>query len=404
MVLIHKQGVKGVGSVFGAAAVLGIFVAIVMCAYVDAAEVSHWKGQEVFKSKGCAHCHAVYGNNGKGGPDLGEKKFYGTYLELAARMWNHFPRMYKQMGKTNTEFPEISIQEMEQLIAYLSFIRYRGEPGNDYKGQELIRERCSVCHRYRGKGGDIGPDFDDLGDYVSSMQLVEAMWNHGPDMMEIFREHDIKRPTFKGRDIEHVLAALRTPTTKVPPGTFTMGDPVKGKRLFEEKGCAHCHAYRGVGGTVGPDFADVDLDYSAAQIGGKMWNHGPKMWELMEKEQMKFATFESGEMADVVAYLYSLKLEDDPGNPDRGHRMINDRGCLQCHSLRGEGATISKDLSTLEDLDSPLAMIAAMWNHAPGMREKQVEKKMKWPKLKAEDMADLYAYLYQTTHGTDEGE
>ncbi|NIT61885.1 MAG: c-type cytochrome, partial [Aliifodinibius sp.] len=41
--------------------------------------------------------------------------------------------------------------------------------------------------------------------------------------------------------------------TKVPVGSFELGDPVKGKKLSEEKGCLHCHSIGGEGGTLGPD-------------------------------------------------------------------------------------------------------------------------------------------------------
>jgi mono/diheme cytochrome c family protein len=166
--------------------------------YAQQGEVSYAKGLSVFKDKGCAHCHAVFGRGGKGGPDLGKRKFYGTYLELAARMWNHFPPMYKKMQKENVEFHKVDSKEMGQLMTYLSFIRYRGEPGNEYKGQKLLKGRCGPCHKFRGEGGDVGPEFDQSSGYMSTIRLVESMWNHGPDMMEVFREQNVKRPVSKG--------------------------------------------------------------------------------------------------------------------------------------------------------------------------------------------------------------
>jgi cytochrome c2 len=373
-------------------------------AQTDRSGTTHWAGQEIFREKGCANCHSVYGNGGDEGPDLGERKFYGTYLHLASRMWNHFPKMYKKMQEADVEFHRISAEEMGELITYLSFIRYMGEPGRAYKGTELIEKSCMKCHKFGGRGGDIGPDFVSDNEYMTAMQLVEAMWNHGPDMIDVFEEENIKRPTFKGNDIEHILAAIRSyaPTSRIPPGAYVMGDPAVGERLFTEKGCVRCHSVAGVGGTIGVDFAEVDFDYSATEIAGKMWNHGPKMWEAMQRENITFPSFEEGEMAHILAYLYAIKLEDPPGDPDRGEQILRKKRCLSCHSVHGEGGDVSVDLATLEPLDSPPAMIAAMWNHAPGMREKQLEKKVSWPKLKAEEMADLYAYLNRVTqHGEE---
>jgi hypothetical protein len=38
-------------------------------------------------------------------------------------------------------------------------------------------------------------------------------------------------------------------------------------------------------------------------------------------------------------------------------------------------------------------MAQIMWNHAPVMEEKILEKVMTWPKFTGKEMRDLYAYL-----------
>lgn len=365
---------------------------------ISSSKDSPWKGREVFREKGCIECHSVYGKGGKGGPDLGKQKFYGTYLELAALMWNHFPKMFQKMQKTGYEFKDFTREEMAQLIDYIAFIRYMGEPGNEYAGRKLLKSKgCISCHKFGGEGGDIGPDISQKKEYISPLAIVEFMWNHGPDMGELFKENNIKRPEFKDNEIVDIAVAIRSymVATTVPVGSFELGDPVKGKKLAEGKGCLRCHSHGGVGGTLGPDFDEMDLNYSVTQIAGKMWNHGPKMWDTMEKEGISFPVFENGEMADVIAYLYELKLKDAPGNAEKGSQIVKDQGCLTCHSLQGKGGEISGDLATLGDLDSPLSMITAMWNHAPAMEEKHLEKNLKWPELNARDMADLYAFLRQ---------
>ncbi len=366
-------------------------------------EQSHWKGRDIFEEKGCIDCHSIYDKGGKGGPDLGEEKFYGTYLELASLMWNHFPKMFEKIQEAGYQFPEFTEKEMSQLIAYLSFIRYMGEPGNEYRGKKLLKSKaCMSCHTFGGAGGDIGPNISDKEEYLSPIALLETMWNHGPDMMELFEKHDIERPEFKGNEIVDIAVAMRsymTPT-KVPVGSFNLGDPVRGKKLSEEKGCLRCHSIRGEGGTLGPDFIEMDFNYSITQIAGNMWNHGPKMWEIMREENISFPAFNKGEMADIIAYLYSIKLEDIPGDAEKGSQIVKEKGCLSCHSLQGEGSEIAADLVMLEDMDSPLAMITAMWNHAPAMREKQLEKELKWPEFNGRDMANLYTYLRHIPDGS----
>jgi cytochrome c551/c552 len=367
---------------------------------LEAQTPSPWKGREVFKEKGCIRCHSVYKEGGSGGPDLGKSKFYGNYLELAALMWNHFPAMSKKMQQVGVELPEFTKVEMAELISYLSYIRYLGEPGNVSKGKKLLKSKgCVKCHKFGGRGGDVGPDFGKIKNYISPLRLVEALWNHGPNMRQLFEEHNIARPQFKGREMIDLAVAIRSymSPNRVPVGSFDLGNPTNGKRLAEEKGCMRCHAFRGAGGTIGPDFAEIDLRYSVTQIAGEMWNHEPEMWEAMKSEGLAFPVFEEGEMADVIAHIYGLKLEDVKGDAEEGRKVVDAQGCLSCHSLKGEGVDIAADFAEIDGLDTPLAMVTTMWNHAPSMQEQIREKKLKWPELSGKDMANLYIYLQSLT-------
>jgi cytochrome c2 len=362
---------------------------------------SPWKGRDVFRDKECIQCHAVYGQGGKGGPDLGKHKFFGTYLELAALMWNHLPKMTEMMKKEGYRFPELNSEETAQLITYLSFIRYRGEPGRESVGKKLLKKKgCISCHKFGGKGGDIGPDISQQSTYLSPLKLVESLWNHGPNMMSIFEGNDIKRPEFKGNEIVDIAVAIRSympPTNIVPVGSYDLGDPNQGKELISSKGCMKCHSFRKSGGTLGPDFAQVDFDYSVTEIAGKMWNHGPKMWVIMQEEGISIPTFEPGEMADLISYLYELQLEDFPGDITEGRTLVTERECLSCHSLGENGAAIAIDLAETGEIESSLSMITAMWNHAPKMKEVHLKKKLKWPEFNGRDMANLSAYLGSIT-------
>jgi mono/diheme cytochrome c family protein len=366
---------------------------------IYAGETSHqrlpWEGQALFQDKGCIKCHAIHGKGGDAGPDLGDDEFYGTYLELAALMWNHLPEMLEETQESGYLFPQLNSDEMEQVVVYLCYMRYIPEPGNERTGRKLLKnKKCMSCHRFGGSGGDIGPDIGTRTEYLAPIVLIESMWNHGPDMMELLEEQDIDRPEFDNDEIVDLVAGIRSymePTT-VPTSAHNLGDPDNGRTLIEEKGCINCHSVRGVGGDLGPDFAELDLDCSATKIAGRMWNHGPKMWEAMKREGMTFTEFEEGEMADIIAYLYGLGLEDEPGDVQKGREFV-ERRCISCHTLQGKGEGLSPDLANLGQMDSPSELVSAMWNHAPDMRERQQAKKLKWPKINSEDMADLYAFL-----------
>jgi mono/diheme cytochrome c family protein len=166
--------------------------------------------------------------------------------------------------------------------------------------------------------------------------------------------------------------------------------------LVNKKGCLHCHSVKGEGGDIGPDFASLDFGCSLTEIAGRMWNHGPQMWGAMEKEDVAFPSFTMTEMANVLAYLFALDLEDSPGDPHKGRRIVENT-CSRCHNDTKGG--IAPELESLGGMQSPLEMVALMWNHAPEMRNKHIEKDIDWPRLNDRQMANLFAYLRTSTPG-----
>ncbi len=84
-----------------------------------------------------------------------------------------------------------------------------------------------------------------------------------------------------------------------------------------------------------------------------------------------------------------------PGDSRRGEALFRDRGCIGCHSFRGQGAGTAPDLSrrSLRSY-SPEAFSALMWNHAPAMWAAMQKKGMAVPQLSQRDSADLFAYFY----------
>src|SRR5947208_1681275 len=54
-------------------------------------------GSRVFGAKGCVKCHAVSGEGGTLGPDLGRSSLYHSLFDFAAAMWNHLPQMAERL-------------------------------------------------------------------------------------------------------------------------------------------------------------------------------------------------------------------------------------------------------------------------------------------------------------------
>jgi cytochrome c551/c552 len=354
------------------------------------------KGRFIFEQKGCITCHSYNSESNTVGPDLGRKKFYGSFLELASIMWNHLPEMLRQMRELNLPFPEFSSTEMVDLTAYLYFLRYLGEPGNLYRGKILVEEKgCLTCHAVGKKGEDLAPAFDKLSKYVSPLYLAQSLWNHGPEMDESLQNMGLERPRFEKGEIVDLSAYIRAASrgTKRDKVYMYPGNPQKGKIVFKEKSCLECHRVNEQGRDIGPDLGELELGYSITEIAGLMWNHGSIMGDIMKEQNLKWPKFNGKEMADLIAYLYFLKFEDQPGDPKVGKMVFSKKGCVACHGDSGRGSESAPDLSKSTALSSSINMAQIMWNHAPVMEEKILEKVLSWPEFSGREMSDLYAYL-----------
>jgi cytochrome c551/c552 len=354
------------------------------------------KGRLVFEQKGCINCHAIKGEGGQAGPDLAKRKFYGSFLQLASIMWNHAPEMLRRMHELDLPYPEFSRDEMVELIAYIYYLRYLGEPGDLYRGKILVEEKgCLTCHSIGGKGGDLAPAFNNLSKYISPLYLAQTLWNHGPEMDQEITKRGLNRPKFQKGEIVDLSAYIREASKGSEQERVYMspGNPNIGKQVFKNKGCLKCHAINEEGAKLGPDLKSIEWDYSVTEIAGLMWNHGSEMGKLMEEQKMSWPKFAGKEIADVIAYLYFLKFEDKPGNPQTGKIIFSEKGCISCHGVDGNSNNLTMDVHESTEFLSSIDMAQILWNHAPIMEEKISQKILRWPELTGKEMTDLYAFL-----------
>lgn len=349
------------------------------------------KGRMVFEEKGCISCHSISGFGGDTAPDLSREHYYGSFLELASIIWNHIPEMNRRYRELKLKRPSFSQNEMLNLIGFLYYLRYLGEPGSVSKGRKLLSDKgCIVCHEVAGSGGDKGPDFDQLQQFASPLYMVQAMWNHGPAMQDEMKELGIKYPTLTGQDIVDITSYIQQAAIGNTEIRMSPGNPVNGEKVFKEKQCLNCHSFSKKDDTIGTDLFTIDLQQSVTEIAGLMWNHSPVMIDYMKSASISWPEFEGKEMADLIAYLYFLGFEDKPGDPTGGEKIFVDKGCVGCHEGEGD---IGPELSKMKRFNSPIRMIQLMWNHADRMEDLLVIKNEEWPTVNTKEMQDLYAFL-----------
>lgn len=356
-------------------------------------------GSRVFVEKGCLRCHAIHGEGGTAGPDLGRTALIRPLLDVAGNMWNHSPRMERAFEKQRVARPQLKAEEMASLLAFLYSLGSLDPPGDAAVGARLFRQKgCQSCHRLGEKGGSVGPALDKYSRYASPLYLSAALWNHGKAMAEKMRGRQVPRPTFEGNDIPDLLAYIRSAGDSTARVYAPPGNPKRGEELFTEKRCVECHSLRGHGGNVGPDLG-IRLKGSLMRIAGAMWNHGPKMWAKMAERGIDVPSLSEGEMSDLISYLYFFQFVDAPGDARRGWAVYKEKRCGACHVSAGAGKPMAPSLAEVaQKLQTPLDVVTEMWNHA-GKEEKTLEGNVAWPILKGGEMADLIAYILSVRGG-----
>jgi putative heme-binding domain-containing protein len=152
-------------------------------------ESSIQAGEKLFRKKrSCFACHQLDEEGGRVGPDLSQSGFrYGPEWVYA---WILNPQAYK----AETKMPNIgaSQEEARFIAAFLNGLHEENEgpsedervysttSGNSENGKRLFfdpegKVYCSKCHRVHGDGGTIGPVLDHVGTSRSPDFLLESI-------------------------------------------------------------------------------------------------------------------------------------------------------------------------------------------------------------------------------------
>ena len=349
-------------------------------------------GRITFEEKKCITCHAVGGFGGTAGPDLSHDQYFGSALELASIIWNHTPEMNRKFRQLRMDRPTLTEAEMLDLLGFLYYLRYLGEPGSVANGKSLLNSKgCISCHSVGGQGGTVGPDFRNIQRYSAPLYLVQAMWNHGPSMLDQINKGKTKYPVLTGQDIVDISSYLRQVSTANVEVRLSVGNPKRGRELFGQKHCSNCHVGEGKRKRIEAGLIKIDLKKGVTEVASAMWNHGQAMLEYMKRESIDWPQFSGNEMADIIAYIYFLGFEDKEGNSQRGGELFSEKGCSSCHKPGGQGK--GPDLQSAKGINSPIKMIQLMWNHAAQMEDMLLTQNKRWPQLTTWEMRDLYTYL-----------
>jgi cytochrome c2 len=237
-------------------------------------------------------------------------------------------------------------------------------PGDSGRGKTLFVDlQCGECHRVSGEGQGTASDLGKIvGRGHTSAALAATLWNHAPAMWTAMESRGASKPLVTPAQASDLFAFFHA------SGYFeSPGDAGRGKRVFERKGCAGCHALSQGAESVGPPVDQWGALASTIALAAEMWNHSPAMAEVMRSRGIEtWPQFSQQELTDLLIYLRHVPgqrgemVEFSLSNVEGGRQLLADKGCAGCHG----GAVGYGGSHTVT------SFAAAMWNHSAEMRRK----------------------------------
>jgi mono/diheme cytochrome c family protein len=369
-------------------------------------------GRELLAKFNCAGCHRMQGISRPSmlGPDL------NNIGSKTSRQW-----IYKWLKEPRTvtgstgettvngvetkeepRMPQFRLndEELRALAAYLASLKsgpsdlakidprvaavWEKNPETVAQGEVRFRQMfCTTCHSVAvtraGEtqliGGEIGPELTKVGSKVSPEWLIAWLRNPQAYMPQSrmprygWSDEDLYKVT------NYILTRLTDPDllSDVPKLGEPSEDEVSlGRRLFLEKGCASCHAIKGVSpqADFGPDLASLgsrtlsQLEFGKATIPRNLVSYiQAKITDPMSVNpaaRMPQYHLEPGHLEALTAAL--LSMTGGPLSPGMAKLVVSAPQvefrptgafgevyerykCYVCHRFNGYGGTLAPDLS-----------------------------------------------------------
>lgn len=247
---------------------------------------------------------------------------------------------------------------------------------------------CISCHAVNGEGGRSAPDLArGISRSYTPDDLAAAFWNHAPVMWPAMAGKTMpKMREDQAADMFAFFYAARFFDAK--------GDPVRGKKLYVEKGCAGCHNLSSANAAGGRPVINWESVADPVELARQMWNHAPSMRAAMAKTNKPIPKLSSTDINDITDYLRNLPQtkgihpQATFASAQTGEKLFELKGCAGCHS--GENS-----LTRATGFRSANDVAAAMWNHAALM-------KVSSP-LRPEEMTRIAGYVWSLQFGLPTG-
>ncbi len=271
-------------------------------------------------------------------------------------------------------------------------------PDSPAAGGRLFMDKgCIKCHTVYGLGGAGGPDLGKVQAAWSFLDTAGVLWNHQPKMEAEFRRRKISRPSLTSEETFQLIAFVYFLNYFGSPG-----DAIEGEFAYLRKQCVKCHSVGSHGPPEGIPLDRFQSYRSPAFFAAALWNSSKDMTQMMVDEGVPRPVYEADDIVDILAFI---RREADPqervdpvylppGSSKKGQALFEEKGCVHCHSVGGEGGQTGPALGSWKAGGILSQIAGTMWNHGPIMWESMLEEEIEFPELSEEEMSDLMTYLY----------
>ena len=270
-------------------------------------------------------------------------------------------------------------------------------PDRPERGIQIFTEKnCIKCHSIWGVGGTMGPDLPEAVRGRDFYQVIGLLWNHSPRMFLRMEQEGIPAQGMNATEMNDLIAFLYYLNFFAPPGDYG-----RGETLFKSKNCIQCHSLGEGKSKAGPSLDKFGLMISPVFLGTYLWNHREGMATVFKMNGIELPVFDQSDLADILAYIRGESIDEtenrkylEPGNPDKGRSIFEEKKCNQCHAVFGKGGKRAPDLGTTQLSKNTTEIIGILWNHLDKMGKMYKELGLQLPKFEPQEMADLLTYLY----------
>jgi mono/diheme cytochrome c family protein len=246
------------------------------------------RGKQVFDTHRCITCHGIANPVAGGGPAVVKWHSLADPLILAQQMWNHGPQMREAFAQKQLRWMPITGQELTDMLVYLQNLPETKALPRTFElptadgGEKVFQAKgCVNCH-----SGASAPER--LLKNRTLTDIAAGMWNHQPEMKQ-------PAPQLTAEEMRQLAGYLWARQY------FTgNGNVERGKKVFTSKSCATCHNDPSSGAPkLGKGQSDITMVAA-------LWEHGPRMLDVMAQKKIQWPTFTAQQMDDLVAYLNTL--------------------------------------------------------------------------------------------------